>query len=377
MARYAFVFGKNWQLSLAELLSYFQHHGIGWGFVDLSKKALMVDLEALRKDMVHELGGTLRIVRIEKEFTADQIPHIDFGGGVDDYLSVHGSYNIVKVARKVFNRIPKDAMLSTADLAKKDIREVNIVYGLKKLYYGPTVQFSDPFYYKELDLKKPVTRPELGISPSRAQILLNLAHSEENVLDPFCGIGTIGIMGFGKVDRIYLSDNDKNIVKDARRNMEWVKKRTNASATAKTKFETKPIDARVLHEAFPENSMQSVATEPDLGPKMRFRPDKSDAQKILSYLHHTYQKFFQNVHKIMKPGALVAIVFPAINSKAGKVFMNKKYEGFRFTDLYDGIPQHYRDELKLHKNFVLDEEREKGKSRVTIREFAVYRVKKH
>ena len=40
--------------------------------------------------------------------------------------------------------------------------------------------------------------------------------------------------------------------------------------------------------------------------------------------------------------------------------------------MFAGIPEEYRRYLKIRK-YVLDEEREEGKTRVVVREFCVYR----
>jgi len=359
----AFVFGKNWALSLAELLSYFEKDGVKWTFVDLTKKALIVEAELLPAT-IEELGGTLKMVQIDKWFEFSDLTKQDFGEYVDWPISFYASHELFKGVKKIFKRFPKDGVLSPADLIKKKQREVCLIFGLKTCYFGETVAVSDPYDFKKRDVGRPVQRPELSISPSRARILVNLSQAKESLLDPFCGIGTIGQEALlAGVPNISLSDIDKKAVEWTKRNMDWAKKtfKRKASVAARTG------DARNLDGHF-----EAIATEPDLGPKLQYRINKSDAEQIIGYLTDLYRAFFWSAHRVLKPGGRIAIVLPCINSKTGKVFVNKRFDGFRLVHPFEKIPKDYRDYLKTRAT-ILDEEREEGKTRVVVREFCVYR----
>jgi tRNA G10 N-methylase Trm11 len=360
---FAFVFGKNWMLSLAELLSYFEREGIRWSFVDLSKKALVIDGE-IWPEMIKDLGGTLKIVQIDKWFDFIDLNKQDFGDYVDWPISVYGSHLLFKDVKKIFKRFPKDGVLSPLELLKKRKSEVCLIFGMKTCYFGETIAVSNPYEFKKRDVSRPVQRPELSISPSRARILVNLSQARESIMDPFCGIGTIGqealLSGIGK---IYLSDIDKKAVAATKTNLDWAKRafKKKASVVVETK------DARKL-----SGSVEAIATEPDLGPKLKYRIKEADAKQIVEYLTALYRAFFKSAHEVLPVNGRVAIVLPCINSTSGKVFVNKRYDGFEMVDLFEKIPQIYREYLKM-RSTILDEEREEGKARVVVREFCVYR----
>ena len=360
----AFIFGKNWALSLAELLSYFERDGIEWKFVDLTKKALVIEGEVLPA-AIDDLGGTLKIVQIDRWFDFKDLKKQDFGEYVDWPISFYASHLLFKDVKKIFKNFPKDGVLSHTYLIKKKQREVCLIFGLKSCYFGETVAVSDPYDFKKRDEGRPVQRPDLSISPSRARILVNLSQARESILDPFCGIGTIGQEALlSGIERIYLSDIDKKAVEWTKKNVEWAKK----AFRKKANVATKAADARDLKDI----SVEAIATEPDLGPKLQYRINKADAEQIMGYLTNLYRAFFRSAMRVLKREGRVAIVLPCINSKTGKVFVNKKFDGYRMVDLFERIPEEYRRYLKM-RSTILDEEREEGKTRVVVREFCVYR----
>lgn len=363
----AFVFGKTWRLSLAELLSYLDMEGIGYSFIDLSKKAMVIEASMDPEKALEALGGTLKVVKVEKEFPFDQLKAQDFGDWVDKPVSVYGSYKMLHNIRKIFKVIPKDGVMSHTELVRRKKNESAMVFGMKSTYWGPTVSVINPFEYARRDMGKPVKRPELGISPSRSRILLNLCQARENVLDPFCGIGTIGVEAIHKgIPEIFLGDCDKGVLKDARKNMSWAKRHYRSSA----KVVLEHLDARRVGDKL--FGIRAIATEPDLGPTLRKKAKRSDAEDIIRYLEPMYEKFMASAFHALEAGSRIAITLPCINAYGGKVFAEKQFRGYSLVDPFAAIPGKYREFLKLHGRTILDEEREKGVVRNTIREFCVY-----
>ena len=133
-------------------------------------------------------------------------------------------------------------------------------------------------------------------------------------------------------------------------------------------------DARNLGQHYQKGSIEAIATEPDLGPVLKYRVPKKDAQKIIRYLTSLYKSFFNSARSILRPGDRIAMVFPCINSRDGKVFVDKHFQGFRLVEPFHAIPGGYRKHLKMRR-MIVDEEREKGKTRVTAREFAIFVVR--
>ena len=178
----AFVFGKNWKLSLAELLAFFEKEGIEWKLVELTKKALIIDSE-VELDVINKLGGILKIVRIDKEFKFKDLEKQKFGEAVDYPISVYGSYKLLHKVRKVFKVIPKDGVLSVRDKIRQkwDYESALIVTPKEKCYYGEVVAYYSPYEQKKRDVNRPY-KNYLTISPSRAMILVNLSRAKKTCL---------------------------------------------------------------------------------------------------------------------------------------------------------------------------------------------------
>ena len=286
----AFIFGKNWKLSLAEMLAYLDNKKINWKFVDLTKKAFIIDTET-SPEIIHELGGILKIIGIEKEFPFAQFEEQDFGEDVEYLISTYGSYTLLHRIRKIFKRIPKDGVLSVRDKIRKKIDHENaLIYGMKTCYYGSVIAYYNPYEHKKRDMSRPHT-DYLTIAPSRAMILVNLSKARKNMLDPFCGLGTIAqeaiVLG---IKNIYISDIDKEIVKKAKRNLKWTQKEY-----SKISVHAKTMDARKMDYS----GIEAIATEPYLGPALKSKPNRKDAKKIASFLETLYNPFFNSAYHIL------------------------------------------------------------------------------
>jgi len=364
-----FIFGKNWKLSLAELLAYFEKKEIKWNFIDLTKKALIVEIEVSTNKIINELGGILKIVKINEEFDFKNLKTIDFKEAIDFPISVYGSYKLLHDIRKIFHVIPKDGVLSVRDkIRKKWLYETALIVNDKnKCYYGEVIAYYNPYAQKRRDESRPF-KDYLTIAPSRAMILINLSQAKKNLLDPFCGMGTIAqeaiVLG---IKNIYISDVNKEVVKKAKKNLKWAQQEYE-----KISVHAKVMDARNLDY----KGIEAIATEPDLGPALKEKPNKRDAEKISKYVEKLYKQFFNSAYKILKKDARIAIIFPVFNTKGGKVFINKFFPGFEVIYPFDSIPKTYKESLKLTNPFIIDEQREKGKLRNVIREFCIYKVKK-
>jgi len=171
------------------------------------------------------------------------------------------------------------------------------------------------------------------------------------------------------VKTVFCSDILLDAVTKCRKNLKWTSKKYKTISTVIVK----KADIR----NFPFDGIQSWATEPDLGPALKEKPSKRDAEKILRFLKKNYDFLFKQLYEKSQKNARIAVIFPCINAKGKKIFMDKHYHGFEIVDLFKKIPKKFKDELKINRsNFILDEEREKGRSRTTIREFGVFRTLK-
>ncbi len=356
----ALVTGKNPGLSIAEALSWLDKRGIDFRVRDVSEYALIVESETSIGDRIDELGGTVKVCEIEEVISPRQLGRIP-GRGVPG--SLHADNTFLAEFKKKW-QAPKGGAYSPADLLKKRIEEEAVIQGTGRLYLGRTVAVNNPFEQARRDMKRPV-RLGLTISPSRAMILVNLSMATENVLDPFCGSGTIPVEAVvNGVQDIMASDSNRKAVEATRANLEWAKRKYKSNAS----FRVEQCNARRVHEKF--SGVMSIATEPELGPPLREPITRQDAEGIQKYLHRTYSAFLDSAWKAMDDKGTIAIVLPAIRTRRGRLVRQAlRHRGFRVKNLWQAVPKGLRK--RWMKRTILDEEREPGVLRVVVREFCV------
>jgi tRNA G10 N-methylase Trm11 len=167
---------------------------------------------------------------------------------------------------------------------------------------------------KYRDMKKPVRREALAISPRLSRILINLSHLKQGdiLLDPFCGVGGIiqealllGISCIGV-------DKDNNAIKNAKKNLDWIKK----------EFKI-PIDYRLENldsKNLPQLNFDGIATESSLGDLIKKKIKEKDADLFLSNFEKLIIPVLRKIRKIKKPKARVAITFPLVKGKGVKIW---------------------------------------------------------
>jgi tRNA G10 N-methylase Trm11 len=359
--KYAFILGRVWKLSLAELLAYFKKENIKWAFIDLTKKALIVEADIIPEKVISELGGTIKIAEITKEFDFDDVAKQDFGEDVLDFISFYGSFQLVKNIRKIFQKIPKEGFLMPKELLRKGklMKENCMVFGLKTTYYGPTIAVADPYFFIHQDEQKPYKEEEFLIS--RAMILVNLTQEKDNILDPHANLGTVGqaaaILG---IKNMYLRDDDKKNIPKIRANITHFQKKIKS----RTNFRIE----RTIDGMF-----NAIATVLPAGPKTERKIPRRDVQRIFRYLERENIKFFAEAKSYLKKDGLLVAVFPVFNSKEGKVFTDKFFKGYYMVDPFVEIPEDIKEIYKLSRKMLVDEEPERRY--VKLDEYCIYRLK--
>ncbi len=357
---YGFVFGKNWKLSLAELLAFLKKKEISYELIGFSEHGCIIETKVDPSTWIKELGGTLEIFKVLKKVEVKKLKKEHLAEFEGEKIRIYGAIpKIGKLAKKSKVKLRK---------RKEKKKEEKIIMVIEnKAYFGEVISRYDPLSQKKRDTQRPVVRPELSISPSRAMILVNLSRAKENLLDPFCGTGTIGqeAMLLG-VKKILMSDNDSLRVKEAKKNLSWVKEKYGLNV----EFEVKTCDARKLEKCYKKESIEAIATEPDFGPLLKESIPKKDAEEIISYLTSLYKEFFNSAYRIIKKEGLIAITLPCISFGKGRVYVDKRFKGFRLVDLFEDLPKEKKKKLR---KTVVDEEREKGRKRIIAREFCVFK----
>lgn len=404
---YVFILGKNWKLSVAELVSFLKSRAYTPRIIDISKSFVVIELEnALDPSIAVDLGGTIKIGRViteipvetvnkaflerdkqarnqiqtslslgntgERVFDASKAISI-FGVSVysvDTQFSKSsirmqrflGSYfkkNLASRGEKAkFMGFPKSRympQLTHVEVLKKGLvensAEILFCIGKEEAFLSKTMAVHNPFEFQKRDVERPFQRKIFSISPRLAKILVNLSMClpENRLLDPFCGVGTIIQEAALMQMEVIGVDKDSWCVKAARANLAWLEKEY--SSQLKGARSTILLgDARSLTNQIETNSVDAIATEPPLGPALRYIPTISRANRIIGDLKSLYYDFLEEAYKVLKSNGHLAIVSPCIRTRTCvPVYLDidKKAELDGFKKVYPVKREDFMIENKL------------------------------
>ncbi len=295
--KYKFIFGNAPELAQAEL------------------NAVGTDLPP--QELIKKLGGTVKIAEIlPEDIKLSEIIKGDFG--VSDLT---GKVNIVKLCKDIKNEtgerfvLPKhgEKQLSSVVVAKQKLTEIIIGDG----WIGKTVAVQDFEEWGRRDYGRPCAEGHIGMLPPKvARMMINISQGK-NILDPFCGTGTILMEALTIGLNATGSDIDKSQIERTQKNLHWLGK------TAKLYVS----DARTISNRV--KNIDAIVTEPDLGPKLN--------------LDVLYFQALADWTKILVPGGRVVIAFPSVKNVLDKA----KNIGY---SLAEGPYKYARPQAKIIRN---------------------------
>lgn len=361
--QYAFVLGRVYTLSLAELFSYFKIQGIEISIIDASPEVLVVEVPGqLDAEKIQKaLGGVvkiLRIVDVVKKREADSINFalenyfkpskiktdflknykgkIQFGVSVyllDSLVRAFGepkrigmfikramqdSGSSIRLVLPEFNSLTLASVVVTKNLLLEKGAEICVIASLEQIYVAKTLVVQDFEDYGRRDYQRPVRDDKQGMIPPKvAQIMLNFAETKpgETMLDPFAGIGTIVQEGVLLGYRMLGSDINPAAIAGSEKNLEWFR---NRYKIPKGKFHAEVADAQEVSKLV-ENlikigafkSIAGIVTEGYLGPMYTKFPTPPEIEKNFTELTELYTKSFQDFLKFLPSNGKVVICLPA------------------------------------------------------------------
>jgi tRNA G10 N-methylase Trm11 len=367
--QYAFVLGRVYTLSLAELFSYFQIKGIEINIVDCSPEVLIVDVEKQLdvQQIQKDLGGVVKILRIIDHKSKRETDSINFAlqhyfkpsklksdflknykgkiqFGVSVYLldsdvkafgepkrlgmfikrAMQDSGASIRLVLPEFNSLGLASVVVTKNLLLEKGAEICVIAGHKDIYVAKTLVVQDFEDYGRRDYQRPVRDDKQGMIPPKvAQIMLNFAETKsgETMLDPFCGIGTIVQEGVLLGYRMLGSDINPGAIAGSEKNLEWFRNRYKISPG---KFHLEVSDAKEVSKLV-ENlkkigafqSISGIVTEGYLGPMYTKYPADPEIKQNFADLQALYEASFQDWLKFLPNGARVVICFPAYKHAKG------------------------------------------------------------
>ncbi len=357
---YLFILGRNPKLSIAEIFDYFENSNPVTEFY-IKKNGMLATLERkIPENTINNLGGTIAIGEILASGNTDEIKkHLQkieiYFGSKNNFnyavwnFSDETNYN--KILEYLKERFKSEKFKSSKKnlsgrLKLQDGGEISIPNSLTEeeyfvyeknnvVYFGRIVEKANYKEIEERDIKKPVRREKLAISPRLAKIMINLSQVKEGqiLIDPFCGIGGILQEALLRKIRVVGIDSDSEAISGARENLTW-------AGFQKKDFVLINSNSSKLSI----NNANVLVSEPELGEILKYPPTKNKARDIIS----SYEDLMIKILKNLKDKISGRIVFTAPYIK---LITGERNE----CNIQKIISQ---TRLKLHKNFPIAEFRE-------------------
>ncbi len=354
--QYAFILGRVYTLSLAELVSVLSAQGIVYKFMACSPEVAVIETDKAinAADLQARLGGTIKIIRLFdtfqkkgkevpsqvltayfnfkkiKEYFHDYSGKKQFGVSIyslDPAVHLHEegqriAFLIKKVlqaqaqsVRAVIPQFPAQSLSSVLVTENQILTkgaEIVIISGNQRLFVGKTLTVQNYEDYGRRDFQRPARDEKVGMIPPKvAQTMLNLAlplKPLDVILDPFCGCGTILqeaiLMGYRAIG----SDLEEKMVQNSEKNLEWFRNRYHVAPNRYKLFISNAAEISIV---FPTEKVSAIVTEGTLGPIYGKLPKKSEMDTNFKNLTKLYGQVFKEFKKFLNQGAKVVISLPA------------------------------------------------------------------
>ncbi|MDB4940174.1 MAG: hypothetical protein JWO40_599 [Candidatus Doudnabacteria bacterium] len=354
--QYAFILGRVYTLSIAELIEVLQSHDITFKILIVSIEVLIIETEVQidHEKLQRELGGIIKIAKIidfikkreqdsinfalqnyfkpsklKKDYFKDYTGKKQFGLSIyllDQTVKAFGEPRrlgmfikkglqdegaSIRACLPEYNSLALASVVVTKNLLLQKGAEIIVIAGIDRVYVGKTLIVQDFEDYGRRDYQRPIRDEKQGMIPPKvAQIMINFTQAKKGstLLDPFCGIGTMVqeavLLGY-KMDG---SDIAKFAINGSEKNLEWFKNRYKIPAG---KWKLEVADARKISEVFKGEKFAAIATEGSLGPIYGSLPKPALMEQNFAELTDIWLDTFKEFKKILEKGARVVVCFPA------------------------------------------------------------------
>lgn len=366
MVRYLFVLGRNVELSTAEVFAFFDRERIEVKGFESHENGLLVDLDEKIGGIVDNFGGVIAIGEVLVEGDSNsllkKIDKIEIYSGVKNNMNYvlwdFSSDKYDDVSNYLKRRFKGEKLRATekklrGDLKLQDKKTVSnvpsknkideqfFVFQGKKICFGKIIEQFSSEEIEKRDMRKPVRREELAISPRLAKIMINLSKVRKNeiLVDPFCGIGVVLQEALIQDIRVFGVDKDKNAVSDSKKNLEWF-------GFSKKDYSVFVGDSRNFN--FPKSNV--VVSEPHLGDILKKVPTNEVAGKMLRDFERLIMDVLENLRN--RVSGRIVFTSPYIRTMKGRVGFNEEVlKGFRVVNR---IPEFRENQIVGREIFVLE-----------------------
>lgn len=323
------IIGKQKALCLAELESVFNNVRYSGGDAALFENKETPD--------INKMGGTIKIGDVigSLDSTAsdqavsmivDYIKSLEknkINFGISSYekklnanaISIKVKSILKQSGTKVRHVRSENNILNAASIKHNKLTRGGLEILVAKVGGGfilaSTIAAQDVDSYSKRDYEKPCRDTKVGMLPPKlAQILINLAQpgTDEIIVDPFCGSGTVlmesMIMGLNSEG----SDISEAMINCSKKNCQWMKDSLKNEAVNNVK--TTILDACDASSRKYEYSNYSVVTEGYLGENFSYKPTMDQVNKQLDSSRRLYESFLKNIIDQTKKPKTVVLCLP-------------------------------------------------------------------
>jgi tRNA G10 N-methylase Trm11 len=220
----------------------------------------------------------------------------------------------------ILSRFPNQAedTLSSASVVKNKLleqgAEVDLIVTQDRLLITKTVAVQEFEAFSERDYGRPVRDMQSGVMPPKlARMMLNLSQAKKDaeILDPFCGSGTMlqeaVYLGYKNITG---SDASEKAIADTQKNIDWLANRETLEDVSITLAKA---DVTKLAEKFGNGVFNAIITEPYLGPNFKMMPLAQDVKKIQEQLMVLYVNAWKQFSSVLKSSGVVVMILPVHN----------------------------------------------------------------
>ena len=334
--KYFFILGRNLELSIAEIFSYFKK--IENPVINYFKNgnSVLIDVKKeICKDSIKNFGGIISFGKVICSGSSTEIKNCL--NKKEIYLGTKNKFNYVvwnlsKSFDEILNYLKKRFKSEKLKAVNKKITGslklqngksvknicsnlINEEYFLfsdnSKNYFGKIEEKCDYSELEKRDMEKPVRRESLAISPRLAKIMINLSEvkNSEKLVDCFCGVGAILQEALIQGIKVLGIDKDKKAIQGARKNLQWAN-------FSKTEYELLNLDSKKVQI----KNASVLVTEPDLGETLKKIPTKEKAKKTILNFEDLIISVLNNLKKNIS--GRIVFTAPLIKTIKGRISLN-------------------------------------------------------
>jgi tRNA G10 N-methylase Trm11 len=347
--KYLFILGRNPKLSIEEIKSFLKRTNNIILDETIHKNGFLLDLQnPLDAGTIDLLGGTISIGIVicdlkdmdKKEVYMGENNKFNYviwnfseeTENISDYLKRRFKKEKLKTVEKKFT-----GRMSVQKGKRIEILSSNLIdeeYFVYENYFGKIIQRTDSKKNEDRDMKKPIRREELSISPRLAKIMINLSEIKdgEKLVDAFCGIGVILIEALNREIKVIGIDKDAEAILGAKENLNFFKfskEEYSLINNDSSKVKISPVSVFV--------------SEPSFGEILKKNPTSNKAKFLLRDFENLMISVLNNMKKYVKGRFVFSSPF---------IRIGKNRIGCNFGNISKRVG------LKISPNFPLEEFRE-------------------